>query len=282
MLTSTSRLLVITVALLWFGGVHAEQETNAPKLMLANVYEPGLDLTEYWVSEKYDGFRAYWDGKQLISRQGNVFAAPAWFTEDFPSLPMDGELWAGRQQFEVVASVVRQKQPHQGWREIRFMVFDLPTMAGTFHQRLQHLKSLLSPSPTAWLKLVEQFRVKSEEELLQRLDAAVTEGAEGLMLHRGASKYQAGRSDDLIKLKQSQDAEGTVIEYLPGKGKYTGMLGAIVVEMPTGQRFRIGSGFSDQERREPPPVGSVITYQYNGFTQRGIPRFARYLRIRVD
>ncbi|WP_439135094.1 DNA ligase [Pseudomaricurvus sp.] len=260
----------------------AVTQADSPDLLLARSYQSGIDVQEFWVSEKYDGFRAYWDGKQLITRQGNVYAAPLWFTEHFPKTPMDGELWVGRQGFETVASIVRQKTPHDGWRRVIYKVFDLPAAAGSFDQRLPLLQTIIAEAEVPWLQAVEQWRVASEEELYQQLETIVTEGAEGLMLHRGNSLYRAGRHDDLIKLKQSQDAEASVVGYRPGKGKYTGMMGALVVEMPSGQRFRIGSGFSDQERREPPPIGSVITYQYNGLTQRGIPRFARFLRVRVD
>ncbi|GAB3109911.1 DNA ligase [Aestuariicella hydrocarbonica] len=254
----------------------------APDLLLATSYASGVQVSEYWVSEKYDGVRAYWNGQQLLSRQGNVYVAPAWFTEDFPPTPLDGELWLGRQRFQALVSVVRQQQPHDGWRQVTYQVFDLPTASGAFDLRLPRLQQTVSDAGVPWLRAVPQFRVADEAQLLDLLAEYVAQGAEGLMLHRGAAEYRAGRSEDLIKLKPSQDAEAVVIEHLPGKGKYTGMLGAVVVEMPTGQRFRIGSGFSDQQRRQPPPTGSVITYQYNGFTQRGIPRFARFLRVRDD
>lgn len=271
----------IVVALVWLGnaiGVRAD----APNLLLANTYESGLNLSEYWVSEKYDGFRAYWDGEHLISRQGNVYVAPAWFTENFPNVPMDGELWAGRAAFETVASVVRQQTPHQGWRQITFKVFDLPAAKATFDERLPRLLAIIERADVPWLQAVGQWRVLDEGKLLQTLDQMVAEGAEGLMLHRGNSHYHGGRNDDLIKLKKSQDAEAIVVGYRPGKGKYTGMMGALIVKQSAGLRFRIGTGFSDQQRREPPPIGSVITYQYNGLTQRGIPRFARFLRVRMD
>lgn len=271
----------LIAALVWVGNP-IDAGANTPDLLLANTYESGLNLSDYWVSEKYDGFRAYWDGEHLISRQGNAYAAPVWFTENFPNTPMDGELWAGREAFETVASVVRQRTPHQGWRQITFKVFDLPAAIGTFDQRLSRLHSVIEHAEVPWLQAVRQWRVSDEEELLQTLDRMVAEGAEGLMLHRGNSYYHGGRSGDLIKLKKSQDAEAIVVGYRPGKGKYAGMMGALIVEQPAGLRFRIGTGFSDQQRREPPPIGSVITYQYNGLTQRGIPRFARFLRIRMD
>lgn len=267
------------LALGWcFCGISLFAFATPPPQTLATVYRPGVPVTDYWVSEKYDGFRAYWDGRQLLSRQGHAYAAPVWFTENFPPVPMDGELWAGRQQFETVASIVRQQQPHEGWRQIRFMVFDLPAAEGTFTRRLQVLEQTLLRAQVPWLQPVPQFRVADEAALQRRLEVVIAQGGEGLMLHRGAAHHSTGRSDDLVKLKPSEDAEARVVGYLPGQGKYTGMMGALLVETSTGLRFRIGSGFSDEERRQPPPLGSVITYQFNGHTQRGVPRFARYQR----
>ena len=117
---------------------------DAPALLLANVYRPGMRLADYWVSEKYDGVRGYWDGHTLRTRGGETVAAPAWFTAGWPDTPMDGELWAGRGRFSHAQSTVRQQQPDDAaWREMRFMVFDLPAHGGTFDQRLPALNQLV-------------------------------------------------------------------------------------------------------------------------------------------
>jgi len=71
-----------------------------------------------------------------------------------------------------------------------------------------------------------------------------------------------------------------VISHIAGKGKYQDMLGSLLVEMPVGLQFRIGSGFTDQQRSNPPAIGKTITYTYHGKTQKGIPKFASFLRIR--
>lgn len=252
-----------------------------PGLLLANVYHDQIDLEDYWVSEKLDGVRAYWDGRRLISRQGNVFQAPAWFTRNFPATPLDGELWMGRGTFERLSGIVRQQVPDEvAWRQVRYMVFDLPAAEGVFDQRLEQLRDLVQAVGSPYLQLVEQFRVESREELLERLNEVVAEGGEGLMLHRGSSLYQASRSDDLLKLKTYEDAEAVVVGHLPGKGKYEGMLGALLVETPEKLRFRIGTGFTDAQRANPPPIGSTVTYKYYGKTRNGIPRFASFLRVR--
>ena len=256
---------------------------DAPALLLANVYRPGMRLADYWVSEKYDGVRGYWDGHTLRTRGGETVAVPAWFTVGWPDTPMDGELWAGRGRFSHAQSTVRQQQPDDAaWREMRFMVFDLPAPGGTFDQRLPALNQLVESLNQPWVQAVPQQRVASDAALQKLLLRTVRAGGEGLMLHRGASMYRAGRSDDLIKVKTHEDAEAKVVAHLPGQGRLAGRLGALVAERPSGQRFRLGAGLTDAERDHPPPVGSWVTYRFRGTHDSGVPRFASFVRVRDD
>lgn len=256
---------------------------DAPALLLANVYRPGMRLADYWVSEKYDGVRGYWDGHTLRTRGGETVAAPAWFTAGWPNTPMDGELWAGRGRFSHAQSTVRQQQPDDAaWREMRFMVFDLPAHGGTFDQRLPAVNKLVESLDQPWVQAVPQQRVASDAALQKLLLRTVRAGGEGLMLHRGASMYRAGRSDDLIKVKTHEDTEAKVVAHLPGQGRHAGRLGALVVEMPSGQRFRLGAGLTDAERDHPPPVGSWVTYRFRRTHDSGVPRFASFVRVRDD
>lgn len=254
-----------------------------PALMLAQTYRGTVALEHYWVSEKLDGVRAYWNGEHLISRQGNTFNAPAWFTAQFPTTALDGELWAGRGTFEQVSGTVRQLVPDdERWRKVHYMVFDLPDSPLTFNERLAALKSLIDEVDVPHLQFVQQIRIKDETSLLRELEKVVSEGGEGLMLHHESSRYRAARSDDLLKLKLYDDAEAVVIAHLPGKGKYIGMMGALLVETTDGRRFKIGTGFSDAVRADPPPIGTIVTYKYFGTTNKNIPRFASFLRVRHD
>lgn len=256
---------------------------QSPALTLADAYEEGVPLHDYWVSEKLDGVRAYWNGDQLISRQGNVFHPPVWFTADFPEQPLDGELWMGRGQFAEVSGTVRTLEPVAAeWREVRYRIFDLPASEATFSQRVRQMRNLLMPSPSPYLAIIEQVPATTHKALMAQLDRIVGRGGEGLMLHRGDSLYRAGRSDDLLKVKRRQDAEAVVVGQTEGKGKYRGMLGALIVERPDGRRFRLGTGFTDAERKHPPSVGSTVTYQYFGYTATGLPRFASFMRVRKD
>ena len=256
---------------------------DAPALLLAQVYRPGLPLEDYWVSEKYDGVRGFWDGRTLRTRGGETVQAPAWFTAGWPEVPMDGELWAGRGRFSHAQSTTRQQQPGDvAWRQIRFMVFDLPGDKGTFDQRLPALNALVESLGQPWVQAVPQRRVANDAALQALLHRTVRAGGEGLMLHRGASLYRAGRSDDLIKVKTHEDTEARVVAHLPGKGRHAGRLGALLVETPSGQRFRLGAGFSDADRERPPPVGSWVTYRFRGTHDGGLPRFASFVRARAD
>jgi DNA ligase-1 len=248
-------------------------------VMLANVYRQHEDVSQFWVSEKLDGVRARWDGRQLISRGGKIFMPPEWFVRNFPKRPLDGELWMGRGHYEDVVSVVRQQKPHDGWKAVKLMVFDLPAQGGTFTERVEAMRQL---AKTPYLDVIEQFRMDSNKTLMQKLDDIARQGGEGLMLHRQTALYHSGRSDDLLKLKPFDDAEAIVISNKPGKGKNTGLMGAIKVRMDNGKEFYIGSGFTQQQRKNPPLMGSLVTYRYQGFTQAGIPRFAVFVRQRNE
>lgn len=275
-------LSLLISALLAVSPLSAYADPNqGPKLLLAKVYKKSSDLSHYWASEKYDGVRAYWDGQQFISRHGNVYHAPGWFTQGFPDHSLDGELWLARNHFAQLLSTVSKDIPVDAeWRQLTYHVFELPEAPGTFSERIVALKLLLDNVDSPYLKMVEQYRVNSHEALMTKLDDVVKAGAEGLMLHHAGALYTTGRSDALLKVKRYKDAEAQVIKHLPGKGKYTGMMGALLLETPEGIRFKIGSGFSDAERQHPPAIGSVVTYKYYGKTKKDKPRFASFLRVR--
>lgn len=252
-------------------------------LQLARSYEHVDDVRDYFVSEKLDGVRGRWTGSELLTRNGHVVTAPAWFTRGWPDEPLDGELWAGRGMFEKASGTVRSLRANdKEWRQIRFMVFDLPAMDAPFAARVQRMQELLEAANIPWLQPVAQLRVDSVDALNALLEAVVAQGGEGLMLHHQDARYIAGRSSQLLKYKPYDDAEARVIAHIEGKGKYASMTGALLVERADGVRFRVGSGLDDAERAAPPPVGSLITYRYNGLTANGLPRFPRFLRVREE
>lgn len=244
--------------------------------LLARPAPAGIDPRPYLVSEKLDGVRALWDGRELRFRSGRPLAAPAWFVDALPRVALDGELWMGRRRFDELSAAVRRETPEDAaWRCISYQVFELPAGAGPFEQRAAALRTLAGGAVVA----VEQVRVTSNAALQARLRSVVAAGGEGLMLHRADAPLASGRSDLLLKLKPQADAEAVVIGHEPGKGRFVGRLGALVLQTPEGVRFRLGTGFTDAQRLDPPPLGAVVTYRYRDLTPAGKPRFASFVRV---
>jgi len=255
---------------------------QAPALMSAQTLLPEqrIATADYLVSEKLDGVRARWTGQALLTRSGHPVSAPQALIRALPPVPLDGELWLGRGRFAELGALVRSGNSQDPkWQQVSFQVFDLPAHPGTFDERHQRLQQLLSPVDNPQIALIRQHTGLGREELDQLLDQVRRSGGEGLMLQHASARYIHRRSELLLKYKGYQDAEARVVGYTDGKGKYAGMTGALIVETATGLRFRIGSGLSDTEREQPPAIGSAITYRYNGLTNHGKPRFARFMRV---
>ena len=261
--------------------VSTNPSMDTPPLLLAQNYSDKFDPSRYLVSEKLDGVRAVWDGKQLSFRSGRIIHAPAWFTAGFPHHALDGELWMGRQSFEHLSAAVRRQEPNETeWKNISYQLYELPEGEGDFAARIRTLETAVAQLSVPWLQVLPQNRVSDKVALKLMLDKIVHGGGEGLMLHRIDAQWQTGRSEVLLKLKPQLDAEAEVVAHEPGQGKYQGMLGALVVLTSNGQRFRLGTGLSDEQRRNPPKIGSRITYRYRDLTSTGLPKFASFLRVR--
>jgi DNA ligase-1 len=278
----------VLICFLLLSYVHIASTSYAADIptQLAKVYS-NESIQKYLVSEKYDGVRAIWKNGKLYTRNGNIIHAPAWFTEVLPDVWLDGELWYKRNGFEYVMSTVSKHQPIDAeWQRITYMVFDAPNYKQDFQTRSQHYTSLLKTLNLAHVKPVEQFSVQSQQALQRLLKAFTEKGAEGLMLQKATAMFDDGRSSNLLKLKTYMDAEAVVIKHMEGKGKYRGHMGALLVQYTNAKgqqiRFKIGTGFSDAERKKPPPIGATVTFQYHGYTKRGVPKFASFLRVYND
>ncbi|MEZ9232743.1 DNA ligase [Vibrio amylolyticus] len=251
-------------------------------VMNAHSYKSGIDISEYWKSEKLDGIRAIWTGEQLVTRNGHPIYAPQWFTEPLPSHPMEGELWAGRGNFHIVQQTVMDETPYdRAWKQITFMLFDMPESAGDYQKRYYNLIHWVQTQQASHIKYVVHTPIESEEELFSHLNNVNDNKGEGIMLRKISSRYQAGRSNDMLKLKKHEDTEAVVIGYKLGNGKFKGLMGSLKVRLESGIEFFIGSGFNDSQRRNPPKIGSTVTFRYNGVTHNGVPKFARFLRERT-
>jgi DNA ligase-1 len=255
---------------------------TVPKLLLAHPWENDTDLTGWWMSEKLDGVRAWWDGKQFLSRLGNVYHAPDWFVAGLPDVPLDGELWLARKAFQRTVSIVRRQDKSEHWREIKYVLFDAPGVSGPFEERQKALAEMIRQHRPQFAEVLGQVCCAGIEALQAELARVESLGGEGLMLRQPGSHYEAGRSTTLLKVKTFHDAEGIVVEHLPGKGRHAGRLGAVVVALSDGQTFAVGTGFSDAQRQNPPAIGSTITYRYQELTDRGVPRFPSFVRLRAD
>lgn len=254
----------------------------APEIMSGFSWDRTSDVTGWWVSEKLDGVRGIWTGTEMLSRSGRTINLPGWFTDSFPDFALDGELWIGRGRFHETAGIVHQIDAGDAWRKVTYCIFDVPHDIKPFEQRIAMAAVWFQKHPSGHVRIVEQTRCPSNAALLALLDKTEKNGGEGLMIRRPGSLYARGRSRDILKMKSFHDTEAVVVGHIAGKGKHRGRLGSLLVELPSGIRFKIGTGFTDRQREDPPPVGSTITFKYKERNPSGIPRFASFLRVREE
>lgn len=270
-----------------------------------------LKLSEYkgqnvggWLaSEKLDGVRAYWDGRNLRSRNGKILAVPEGWSAHFPPFALDGELYTARGEFEKIQSIVMDKtRSVSAWSEIKFHVFDIPEADGGLLKRLSELEKFIGKNPQAGqnLKIIKQVKVKNNAEFEAFAEHIIAKGGEGAVVRESSAPYERKRSKNALKYKKFKDAECEVTAINAGTGKYAGLMGSVtckalsaagansdeqndeLLQPAHGVKFKIGSGFSDRDRANPPKIGSIITYKYQNLTAKGLPRFPVFLRVRED
>lgn len=252
---------------------------QASGVLLARTADPEVDPAGFLVSEKFDGVRALWDGRVLRTRTGQVLDAPKDFLARLPNEVLDGELWLGRGRFDEVSSLVRRRRPEpESWSRVQYLVFEMQRAGGRFDERAARIRQVVELAQWPQLHAVEQVVVADRAELRERLREVLEVGGEGLMLHRADAPNLGGRSEVLLKLKPVHDDDALVIGHTPGQGRLAGLLGALQVRNADGVVFLVGTGFTDEDRRTPPPVGSLIVYRFRGQTSHGVPRFASFVR----
>jgi len=247
---------------------------DKPKLLLLNKYSEDINVSSWYMSEKLDGVRAYWDGQKLISRSGRVFATPSFFLKGFPKHELDGELWMKRSSFSEVVSIVNKKKSHDAWKNITYNIFEVPNAEGKLLERLQKVKT------TKYIKIIKQIKVKNENHLNEFLKNVEEKGGEGVVVRDGELSYFTGRGKNALKVKSFIDEECEVIGHNRGSGKYRNMLGSLSCKMINDKVIKIGSGFNELQRENPPQIGAIITFKYYGLTSKGNPRFPVFLRVR--
>ncbi len=266
----------------------------AKDILLFKTYDEKIfqdkNLSYYLMSEKLDGVRGIWNGKSMQTRARNPIKLPQFFTKNFPNFQLDGELWIQRNSFEQISSLVRQEDTNlQHWKNVTYNVFDVPNACEEFkitlctlENRLQILRDYLSKNPSKFIRIIPQIRIKNQEHLMQFYQDLIAQNAEGVIIRKNDALYERKRSDNAYKLKPFKDAECMVKKHYEGKGKFAGKMGSLLCEgYIDGKKveFKIGSGFKDKDRINPPAIGSIITYKYTGFTANKKPRFATYLRM---
>jgi DNA ligase-1 len=257
-------------------------DVMAPPLLLAESWDGQANLAGWWMSEKLDGVRAYWTGQEFLSRLGNRLHAPEWFTAGLPTEPLDGEFWIARKGFQRTVSIVRRQDKTDLWNEVRFLIFDAPGAGTAFEGRLRAIESILQKNRPPFARALDQSLCNGTDHLRSELARIESLGGEGLMLRQPESLYATGRSPTLLKVKSFVDSEARVVGHEPGKGRHKGRLGALLVELPNGKRFAVGTGLSDAERSNPPSSGSTITFRYQELTDGGVPRFPSYVGVRAS
>ena len=251
-------------------------------IMLAKKWDSSADPTGWYISEKLDGVRAYWDGSKFISRQGNRFSAPEWFIKGLPSFPLDGELFLDRGQFQLTVSIVKSKDKGNAWKLLKYCIFDAPKEPGGFEARLKKAIDWFEQIPSENAYVLEQIKCEGIDHMQELFDEIVNLGGEGVMLRAPDSEYLDIRSEKMLKFKPYNDAECIVKGYTKGTRKYEGSTGALEVELSNGTKFKIGSGLTKKQRENPLKIGSVVTFRYQELTQDGVPRFPVFLRVRND
>lgn len=238
------------------------------------------NISGWLMSEKLDGVRAVWDGEKLCSRRGNSFHPHPVFISNLPPFPLDGELWTRRNDFETIASIVNDSNESSRWLKLTYNIFEVPNAGGDFLARLDKARRWFKTHPNPHVRIIEHKPVRSDTELKRFLAEIESKGGEGAMVKNPFQPYTPGRNAHLLKVKSYEDMEGWVIDYKAGKGRFEGMVGSLHIELPNGIRFYLGSGLSLEERKNPPPLGSLITFKYYGLTKTGKPRFASFMRVR--
>ncbi|BBP45206.1 ATP-dependent DNA ligase [Thiosulfatimonas sediminis] len=256
---------------------------------------------DWMMSRKYDGVRALWDGKTLRTKQGKQIFPPADFLKDFPDFALDGELWLGTARFdEVNQMVLSSLQPtsffNPSWSNAYYKVFEVPQASGGLQKRMERLTNYLQRFSVSKIQPVEQYPVSQYRQLQEFYQQIIDLGGEGIIVRDASQAFQTGRLHTTIKIKPRSEAECVVRGYLAGKGRLANSVGALECVLLNRQKarlfpqlnlqqstlIRLGSGLSDQQRQQPPQIGAVVTFQYNGHTKYGLPRFAVFLRERYS
>lgn len=236
-----------------------------------------MKINDWYMSEKLDGIRAYWDGKQLLSKNGNILHAPIWFTKNLPKFELDGELWTKRNDFESIQNIVLDKKPSKDWKKITYNIFEVPNTKGNFLKRLERIKTWQKINNNQYLKIITQIQCRDKTHLDAYLNTLISKKAEGIIIKDGSLEYFKGRSRSILKVKKFFDGEAEVIGI---NYKSNDKFKSLILKMKNNIVFNLGNGFTKEEKQRHPKIGDIITFKYYSLTKYGKPKFASFLRIR--
>lgn len=263
-------------------------------ILLLSVYKEkdfkDKNLSSYLMSEKFDGVRGIWNGKEFKTRQGNLIKTPPFFTQNFPNFALDGELWIARAKFDEISALVRTNDSNESlWQKVSYKVFDVPNACEEFKlypctlkNRLKVLEQYLQTNSSSYIQIIPQIPIKDKKHLKDFYENIIKNQGEGVVIRKNNAPYERFRSKEALKLKPYNDAECQVIGYTQGKGKFQGLVGSLICKMPNNKIIKIGSGLKLKDRQNPPKIGSIITYKFNKLTKNGLPRFPVFLRVRDE
>lgn len=247
-------------------------EIQKPKIYNSSIH----NIKNWYMSEKLDGVRAYWNGKELLTKNGNRIYTPKNFTKNFPNFELDGELWTKREDFENIQNIVLDKNPSKNWNEIKYYIFEVPNQKGNFIQRLKIIKNWLKKHPNKNIQIIEQVKCRDEKTLNIFLNQIIKLKGEGVIIKNPSLNYFSNRSDNILKIKTFYDDEGEVIEINYKNSKFK----SLKLKLKNGVEFNLGNGFSKEQRLNHPKIGDIVTFKYYDLTKKGKPKFASFLRVR--
>ena len=235
------------------------------------------EISGWFMSEKLDGIRAFWDGKNLLTKNGNIIYAPKYLTKNFPNFSLDGELWSKRNDFENIQSIVLDQKPGLQWKEITYNIFEAPYSKGDFRQRLKKAKEWFDNNPNENVTIIKQIVCNGKKHLDNYFKKVLFIKGEGVIIKNPHFSYINKRSSNSLKVKKFYDTEAEVISINYNSKK---SMRSLLLKLENGITFNLGNGFSKENRINHPKIGETVTFKYYGLTKYGKPKFASFLRVR--
>jgi DNA ligase-1 len=254
-----------------------KMSSGSKNVMLAHVYDPdkhAKKVAGWWMSIKYDGVRAKWNGEEMESRTGKIYTLPDFLTEqlkkitdeDGNPMELDGELWGGNDTFALMSGLARRYENNpDDWNQVTYMIFDTPDSdIPLFEDRVKKVADAIKRAGS--IPNIKGVKHKKYDPVTMNIQDELTKveenGGEGLVLRKPKSSYVFTRSQDMLKVKSWSYKEAIVIGYVEGTGKYTGMVGSLSVKSDDfGEdeddntekkwvNFKVGSGLSNWKTKE--------------------------------